>query len=142
MKGTADRLAAAEALCDSVSDTECELELWELLAVPRLLPSPSASIDRGSTVDFVVSANPTGHYVLNLAWPSERIVAEDLLLLSNWAAEMGKVSCMPDLSQKGNYQCLRNESLDTKSFVYRPDWVLPTCGILELDLVVPRRLPR
>jgi hypothetical protein len=32
--------------------------------------------------------------------------------------------------------------MDGSSFVYRPDWVLPTTGILEFDLVVPRRLQK
>jgi len=47
-----------------------------------------------------------------------------------------------DVSQVGNYQLLRNEALSSKGFTYRPDWVLPSSGILEFDLAVPRRPAR
>jgi hypothetical protein len=142
IEGIPARLAAAEVLYDGVADTACEMEFLHMFTVPRLQAIRSALRDQRSTTEFVVSANPTGHYVLNLTWPSERIVAEDLLVLSIWTSEMAKTTCAPDVSQRGNYQYLRNESLDGKSFVYRTDWLLPTSGMLEFDLVIPKRLPK
>jgi hypothetical protein len=142
VSGLQARAAAIEALSDGVVDRECDLHLLGALAGPQLISHPLAWQDCRSTNDFVVCGNPTGHYILNLAWPSERIIAEDLMIISWWTAEVAKSSRMPDVSQKGNYQFFRNEFLDTKTFTYRPDWLLPTSGILEFDVVVPRRLPK
>jgi len=131
--------AAADALFDSLAVSEDEPDLLDLLMSTRAAPVRIMQKDSRSTLEFIVCNNPTGHYVLNLARPNERLAAEDLLFTNAWEVEMAKAEGRPDLSQTGNYQCFRNEAMDGCSFVYHSDWRLPTRGILEFDMAVPRR---
>lgn len=133
---------AADALFDSLATTEDESDLLDVLMSTRMTPARSTVGDARSTLDFIVCNNPTGHYVLNLARPSERLAGEDLLCTNAWEVEMAKAQGMPDLSQTGNYQCFRNEALDGSTFAYHSDWMLPTKGHLEFDMAVPRRPAR
>merc|ERR1712151_692349 len=93
-------------------------------------------------MNFLVADNPTGHYVLNLEVPGDHIAAERLLLVNSWAVEIRRMQFRPDVSQTGNYQCLRNEAFDAEGFVYQPDWAPPASGMFEFDLAVPSRPPK
>jgi len=94
---------------------------------------------RAATMDFVVAGNATGRYVLNLEVPSDHLVAEYMLRINAWEVELGKALALPDISQAGNYQCIRNEELNRNSFTYSVDWLLPPSGCFSFHYVAARR---
>lgn len=87
--------------------------------------------------------NPTGHYRLNLAIPSEHTVAEQLLLLDRWEAVLARRKGRFPVSQRGNHTQIRNEHFqDRKLNVQTIDqWKMPEFDRLEIDYVCGRRPP-
>lgn len=79
--------------------------------------------------------NPTGHYRLNLAYASQRIVAETILLLDYKHKLLIEDKQIVDKSKHGNQSCFRNEKFNEVPFVFSPDWELPTSGVFEFDFV-------
>lgn len=83
--------------------------------------------------------NLTGRYNLNLLVPADSIVAENCLLINAWESEVGKLKNRPDVSQKGNYEMLRNEEHNEVPFTYHRGWTLPSSGSLRFDYSSARR---
>eukprot|EP00927_Polykrikos_kofoidii_P035605 TRINITY_DN30169_c0_g1_i1.p1 TRINITY_DN30169_c0_g1~~TRINITY_DN30169_c0_g1_i1.p1 ORF type:complete len:1479 (-),score=279.44 TRINITY_DN30169_c0_g1_i1:135-4571(-) len=99
------------------------------------------SILRRSQAFFGFSADsPTGHYVLDLANPMDRYVAESLLTLDRWEFGIAKRNGYPDVSEKGNMSNCRNVR-----FQHRPlhvdvkEWNIPEQDIFELDYATRHR---
>lgn len=144
----------AEMLVDSAADdvgknldTELGWSLLDLVDSNYTLSFPPSSPkawpkDPKVTFLFFQPEWPTGHYVLDLAAPAERCVVECLLLESCWAASTRIASGAADVSQAGNYQCLRNESFNCTRFVYGPEWAPPQHGVVEFDISIPERPPK
>lgn len=88
--------------------------------------------------------SPTGHYKLDLGNPAAAYVAQALALLDRWESGIAKRKELPDISEDGDYSCVRNcryahqslRSLGLQSF---DEWVLPEKEILELDYVTHLR---
>jgi len=57
--------------------------------------------------------------------------------LSSWELEAGRAMGRADISQRGNGEYLRNESLDGTSFEYDSEWILPHRGNLKFDYAAP-----
>eukprot|EP00928_Gymnodinium_smaydae_P044474 TRINITY_DN2966_c1_g1_i2.p1 TRINITY_DN2966_c1_g1~~TRINITY_DN2966_c1_g1_i2.p1 ORF type:complete len:1203 (+),score=307.87 TRINITY_DN2966_c1_g1_i2:465-3611(+) len=87
--------------------------------------------------------NPTGHYKLQLSNNSDRVVAEQLLLLDRWEAGIAKRNGYPDISQKGNRSLLRNETFMGKSLPVpsAAEWHLPMSETFEFDYSSYQRPP-
>lgn len=83
--------------------------------------------------------NITGRYNLNLGEPSDYAVAENCLLVNAWESEVNRLNARPDVSQRGNYEMLRNESHNEVPFTYSRDWTLPSSGQLRFDYSSIRR---
>jgi len=79
--------------------------------------------------------NPTGHYILNMAVPEQREVANVLLLLNKQFFNRVKANELKDRSHKGNASCLRNEKVSGGAIVWTPDYVLPYIGNFECDFI-------
>eukprot|EP00928_Gymnodinium_smaydae_P037743 TRINITY_DN26162_c0_g1_i1.p1 TRINITY_DN26162_c0_g1~~TRINITY_DN26162_c0_g1_i1.p1 ORF type:complete len:1468 (-),score=238.13 TRINITY_DN26162_c0_g1_i1:123-3920(-) len=86
--------------------------------------------------------NLTGHYCLDLGKPADYYVAENCLLVNAWESEVIKLQGRPDISQRGNFEMLRNESYNDQPFTYTRDWFLPNRGVLRFDYSSARRPPR
>jgi len=85
------------------------------------------------------TANPTGHYKLELGNPSDFAVAERLLLLDRWEAAVDRKLERKDVSQYGNGSHLRNplfqgRDLD-RQYNSVAEWKLPEDGLFEVDYV-------
>jgi len=85
--------------------------------------------------------NLTGRYRLQLTEPAECSVAENCLLVNAWETEVGRLIGSPDVSQRGNYEMLRNEEHNELPFMYSRDWLLPSYGWLRFDYSSIRRPP-
>lgn len=86
--------------------------------------------------------NVTGHYKLDLAKPWDNVVACKLAELS--ASEKKRQISLDtkDLSQNGNRECWRNETLNGVPFQYDPmEFMIPLEGVLELDFISYVRPP-
>ena len=85
--------------------------------------------------------NPSGHYNLNLGIPEQRDVAKLLLILNKQVYNRILAGDLKDRSIHGNKSYMRNEKISGGSFVWTPDFQLPTMGNLEFDFVyiVPNR---
>jgi len=86
--------------------------------------------------------NVTGHYKLDLGKPWDNVVACKLAELS--ASERKRQISLDtkDLSQNGNRECWRNETLGGMPFQYDPmEFIIPVEGILELDFISYVRPP-
>eukprot|EP00927_Polykrikos_kofoidii_P054092 TRINITY_DN48573_c0_g1_i1.p1 TRINITY_DN48573_c0_g1~~TRINITY_DN48573_c0_g1_i1.p1 ORF type:complete len:571 (-),score=94.89 TRINITY_DN48573_c0_g1_i1:216-1682(-) len=83
--------------------------------------------------------NLTGHYALDLSKPADYTVAENCLIVNTWESEVARAQLMPDISQRGNYEMLRNETHNEVSFTYGRDWGLPSRGLLRFDFSSVRR---
>lgn len=131
-------------LLDKLIDPEKAVGLVsDFKSVHALSPSrgPETQLRSGLTcIEFFNGSNPTGHYVLDLARPVEHILAAHILRIAHWEVEHAKMLKRPDLSQWGNYQPIRNETLDHQAFRYAQDWALPDFGIFEFDFASLRRL--
>lgn len=85
--------------------------------------------------------NMTGKYRLNLAEPADAAVAESCLLVNAWEVEVSRLSGRPNVSQRGNWEMLRNERYEDLPFKYTRAWILPTNGWLSFDYSSIRRPP-
>jgi hypothetical protein len=85
--------------------------------------------------------NLSGRYILDLAEPADYAVAENCLLVNAWESEVGRAIERPDVSQRGNYEMLRNESHNEVPFTYTRSWGLPSHGVLRFDYSSIRRPP-
>jgi len=83
--------------------------------------------------------NLTGRYKLDLSEPSDCAVAENCLLVNAWEVEVGRLLGKPDVSQRGNYEMLRNEEHNEVPFTYTRDWALPSHGRFCFDYSSIRR---
>eukprot|EP00753_Platysulcus_tardus_P011172 PLAT3273.4.p1 GENE.PLAT3273.4~~PLAT3273.4.p1 ORF type:complete len:991 (+),score=433.08 PLAT3273.4:1-2973(+) len=83
--------------------------------------------------------NPTGHYRLLLSRHMDRLVAQRLIELATADRVARQSSGKMDISQKGNFQPLRNETMNGVAFTFGPTWVLPDSGWLEFDYVATTR---
>jgi hypothetical protein len=79
--------------------------------------------------------NPNGHYELNVANPVERDVAISLILLNKEACKRIAAGEKADRSQMGNKSCFRNESFNTKHFIWSNEWTLPDSGVFDFDFM-------
>lgn len=85
--------------------------------------------------------NLTGRYFLDLDVPADYSVAENCLLVNAWESEVGRLMGRPDISQRGNYEMLRNESHNEVPFTFHREWALPSHGFFRLDYSSIRRPP-
>lgn len=88
--------------------------------------------------------NPTGHHKLDLSNPAEHGVAERLMLLDCWESGLARRLGRPDVSQRGNRSCIRNETHQERPLAFLPNlsvWILPEWGVLTLDYVSSKRPP-
>eukprot|EP00928_Gymnodinium_smaydae_P040398 TRINITY_DN27399_c0_g2_i1.p1 TRINITY_DN27399_c0_g2~~TRINITY_DN27399_c0_g2_i1.p1 ORF type:complete len:1484 (+),score=240.35 TRINITY_DN27399_c0_g2_i1:247-4698(+) len=86
--------------------------------------------------------NPTGHYRLDLANPLSHAVAESLMVLDQWEANIGRREKRPDTSQSGNWSCARNTQFQHRKLdTSLAEWLLPERDILEFDYSSSRRPP-
>ena len=85
--------------------------------------------------------NPTGHYCLNLDHKYDRLVASSLMKINRTERALQILSGRLDTSQYGNWELLRNCSLNNDNFMFTSDWTLPMSGVLILDYVSPWRPP-
>lgn len=85
--------------------------------------------------------NLTGKFNLDLARPTDYMIAENCLLVNAWEAETAKVKNLPNVSQRGNLEMLRNEALHEVPFDYSREWFLPSSGPLKFDYSSVRRPP-
>lgn len=92
-----------------------------------------------SSAMWFQEGNLSGRYRLNLAEPADCAVAENCLLVNAWEAEVGRILGKPDVSQRGNYEMLRNEEHNEVPFTYTRDWFLPSHGWLSFDYSSIRR---
>ena len=77
--------------------------------------------------------NVLGAYTLHLDYAPDHVVAQQILRINFWDVEYSKARGKPDCSQKGNYQNLRNESLNRRSFHFGSDFILPNEGEFQFD---------
>ena len=86
--------------------------------------------------------NATGHYVLNLDNEYDQMVIRRLKEISSEERKTRQKNELLDLSQKGNGEGWRNETLDEEPIVIDSNtWKLPTDGILEFDFISFKRPP-
>eukprot|EP00929_Paragymnodinium_shiwhaense_P038391 TRINITY_DN20285_c0_g1_i1.p1 TRINITY_DN20285_c0_g1~~TRINITY_DN20285_c0_g1_i1.p1 ORF type:complete len:1423 (-),score=317.21 TRINITY_DN20285_c0_g1_i1:250-4518(-) len=85
--------------------------------------------------------NMTGRFNLDLANPVDYIVAENCFLVNAWETEVARAQGRPDVSQRGNYEALRNELWNEASFTYSRDWSFPGYGALRFDFSSLRTAP-
>eukprot|EP00929_Paragymnodinium_shiwhaense_P037151 TRINITY_DN19843_c0_g1_i1.p1 TRINITY_DN19843_c0_g1~~TRINITY_DN19843_c0_g1_i1.p1 ORF type:complete len:1434 (-),score=390.27 TRINITY_DN19843_c0_g1_i1:267-4568(-) len=97
------------------------------------------------TFDNFKANNPTGHYVLDLGKAADMSVAENLLLLDRWEAELEASLGRADISHKGNRSHIRNARYQGRSLVVRhssSEWnLLPDSDVFEFDYVSGKRPP-
>eukprot|EP00931_Biecheleriopsis_adriatica_P088071 TRINITY_DN62460_c0_g1_i1.p1 TRINITY_DN62460_c0_g1~~TRINITY_DN62460_c0_g1_i1.p1 ORF type:complete len:1431 (+),score=262.42 TRINITY_DN62460_c0_g1_i1:137-4429(+) len=85
--------------------------------------------------------NLTGHYSLDLSSPSDFVVAETCWLSCAWEAEVSKAAYRPDMSQRGNFETIRNQVHNKTPFGSAGDFVLPCSGLLSFDYSTVARPP-
>jgi hypothetical protein len=131
--------------CPKISDSTVRALLGHLLDADPLLLFDLAGKHKdvgrmfrrdARTAYFFNISNPTNRYQLNLSNPMEHSVATRLQVTAQFEAATAKLSKKPDISQHGNYECVRNvlwkgAKLDTRFF----QWVVPDHGCLTLDYV-------
>jgi len=88
--------------------------------------------------------SPTGHYKLDLGNTAAAYVAQALALLDRWESGIAKRRELPDISENGDYSCVRNckyahQSLRSWGLQSFDEWVIPEKEILELDYVTHLR---
>ncbi|CAE8702862.1 unnamed protein product [Polarella glacialis] len=114
----------------------------QLLLLREVRPGHVAQVSRSiEQMLWFQEGNPTGHYNLDLAEPTDFAVAESLLLINAWESEVSRWALRANVSQSGNHDCVRNEAYDGKSFTYAKDFTLPSRGLLRLDYSSTRRPP-
>ena len=79
--------------------------------------------------------NPTGHYRLNLNQEYERLVATRIADVNKIEKLSSRMEGKMDLTQKGNWDNMRNETYNGEPFAYNTNWEIPESGILEFDYV-------
>jgi Ran GTPase-activating protein (RanGAP) involved in mRNA processing and transport len=97
------------------------------------------------------SANPTGHYKVDLSDRYDRLLAIELTAINREERQVVMKEGRPDLSQHHNYEFLRNvfytavgsnrEKSEPVELKYTNDYLLPSNGLLEFDYVSPIRPP-
>jgi hypothetical protein len=90
---------------------------------------------------WLQEGNLSGKYCLDLLRPADYWVAENCLLVNAWETEVSRLSQNPDVSQRGNFEMLRNEMYNEEPFSYTREWCLPSHGRLHLDYSSIRRPP-
>ncbi|CAJ1412792.1 unnamed protein product [Effrenium voratum] len=90
--------------------------------------------------------SPSGHYKLDLSNTASAYVAQALALLDRWESGLAKRKELPDISENGDYSCIRNclyahEPLLSRSYTLQrfDQWVIPEKEVLELDYVSNHR---
>lgn len=150
------------ALCRTTSDGELGFECVNLnsMLLPCLLSSAQVrkalalTRSAGDLVKVHESCmnflgfnpdNPTGFYALHLDRPCDFHVGNSLLLINRWEVGLWKQKhgdSEVDVSQRGNFKCLRNERYGLRPYAYEADeWALPGHDLLEFDFVSWRRPP-
>ena len=79
--------------------------------------------------------NPTGHYRLNLNLEFERLVATRIAECNKIERLSSRMEGKMDLTQKGNWENLRNETYNGEPFSYTTNFEIPDKGIFEFDYV-------
>mmetsp|Transcript_96319 Transcript_96319/g.176556 ORF Transcript_96319/g.176556 Transcript_96319/m.176556 type:complete len:1441 (-) Transcript_96319:2-4324(-) len=83
--------------------------------------------------------HPDGHYELNLPNKVDRSTAQRCIVISNWVRTQAITKGRPDLSEHGNYECLRNTKTGMRTVVFDSHlWQLPDDGVFNFDVVLPR----
>ncbi|CAE8600044.1 unnamed protein product [Polarella glacialis] len=83
--------------------------------------------------------NPTGHYRLELSLHSDYAVAEQLLLINRWEADVEQRLQRQDTSELGNRSHLRNVTLGSLPITDIWELVLPDREVLKCDYVTGKR---
>ena len=125
------KVVVATRLFTQVSDTD---NAERLLAKLNQLERKQVEKKLGQFYYFN-SKNPTGHYRLNLSIEFERLVAVRVAEVNNTEKLAQRLEGKLDLTQKGNWENLRNETFDGEKFVYTSSWPIPHHGIFEFDYV-------
>ncbi|GMI04608.1 hypothetical protein TrVE_jg9920 [Triparma verrucosa] len=125
------KVVVATRLFTQVSDTD---NAERLLAKLNQLERKQVEKKLGQFYYFN-SKNPTGHYRLNLSIEFERLVAVRVAEVNNTEKLAQRLEGKLDLTQKGNWENLRNETFDGEKFIYTSSWPIPHHGIFEFDYV-------
>jgi len=109
-------------------------------------PTPAhflRNLDSISSMLNFVPDNPSWHYALDLGNPSCYAVAEQLMLLDRWEAEVERFLNRVDISQWGNRAHMRNMQYQGQLLGFRSaaEWNLPPHDVFEFDYVTGKRPP-
>lgn len=86
---------------------------------------------------------PSGNYAMDMVVPADRRVLELLLLVNEWDRHRAMALGMPDLSQHGGHECVRNATLEGRGIEWHSsEFAFPSGGMLSLDYVSPFRPPK
>ena len=119
------RSNAVAMLIMQVVDIENRTQVMELLP-------PQEQIHVEKRLKSFDHVNPSGHYRLDLSNRLERTIVLRLTEISNKECRLREDNeDTIELSQSGNGQAWRNETLDGRPFVFDAGWHIPTEGILE-----------
>ncbi|KAF0687245.1 Aste57867_21007 [Aphanomyces stellatus] len=127
-------------LLQKVSDTE---NLLSNTTYP-LLPSKHQSFlnECAGKLLFFDSNLPNGRYALDLALPTDQRIAATLFRLSGDDKLRNKQLDGVNTSQKGNWECFRNETMDGEAYNLSRTVGIPDAGVFAFDFVVTTRLPK
>mmetsp|Transcript_25205 Transcript_25205/g.57985 ORF Transcript_25205/g.57985 Transcript_25205/m.57985 type:complete len:1376 (-) Transcript_25205:99-4226(-) len=84
----------------------------------------------------------SGSYHLDLEVPADCAVADTILLVNSWESEVARIIGLPDTSQQGNNEMLRNVTLDKVPMRYKGEWRWPDRGVLDFDFSSVQRPAR
>ena len=126
--------AQASTLLDACCDRDCYVGKTTQEMVAKLLPVMASTVDAVRLLEKYLVLDDrvrlrevmghalfdtcvgcvVGHYCLTLHLDEHQAALRKLAEISNDQQALGKASGRADTSQKGNWQCIRNEILDNK----------------------------
>lgn len=124
----------------------CLMTPREVQQVSHCLPTLNDAVRVNHEARWLLNLNyenPTGHYDLNLAVPSDRSTVEQLLFLNRWELHVWKAAGRTDISQHGNWKNFRNEVYGNRAYIWRTEeWGVTGNDTLSFDYVSLRRPPK
>lgn len=140
---TSDRSMAAEALWELLPGADCDLGMFyiSMLLTPGL-PIYISLLTRMRQFLAFNPENPTGHYKLDLANPTDFAVADRLILLDRWENSLSEQLGRRDVSQKGNKSRILNDIYQEQDLPVASvaEWSLPEYDVFEFDYSSGKRL--
>ncbi|KAH9133066.1 hypothetical protein LEN26_007191 [Aphanomyces euteiches] len=125
-------------LMQKVSDAE---NLFSISSKPQNLPAKHQSFlnECAGKMLFFDSNLPNGHYSLDLTTAMDQRLASVLFRISGDDKLRNKQTEAPNTSQKGNWECFRNESLNGEPYNFARSVGLPDRGTFVFDFVATSR---